>query len=845
MVRVRASELLQLRDPVLRAHLLRSWKKYWAIRIRWERASFAVRRLLYNFLVGARQGTESLSLFAQVVRAVVRPAALALVLTQVLGLTERLLLHLFPRLVPLVEVYTPDRGLYSTFLSTTAQIAGVFLGLYFTTMSLVASTSYKDVPREVRAAVLAEKVGSIYLQAVALLCAVALMLLAALSIRVGWSAGLLNFVALIGLSVTAVFSFVVLGKRAFEFFDPATLTAHLTQDFFVAVRSATTRGLHHRDRSFQAGYQKQAARALDTLHATTRLCADGDQAGSASTLAACKAALLALRAYLALKSDIPLDSYWFRRTHKHQSWLTADSSALEMAVKTQTVIHPKEEPDRVWVETSVLDLTVFALRSLVEKGELVRVAEASEVANEALSALVAHFELDQASRYHAELSGLALLVAQAKAATEADERARWVGVRALMYGPVTMATVSAVSSERINADMIQRLAASVSEGQASVVPEVPVPTEVREMLSWLAQTLRFERAAEGRAVTPPWFVEYAIAGAFVQFLSGALMPAVRAVNETYVPGAKLLLEQGRAREAATVIQVGLEAVHRVRVHTETLNGRRTELLAFDRGVEEVKYPEIDVNAVAAAGSKCIRSLHRLLAQAAPKLAMEKTSAERPDEFGHAYTTLGDACIEAIVESDADLFDVLFPAFFLLSVVSRERISEELSRHDGRTRAVFMSDPLLDVLDVSGYASLRGRLGAPRFEEVVSTRWKALLEANGRGLANLVMLVVSHRHAHMAISPRSVVRTGWKRMVSHQLVAEGWMKSDFGYREVRQQPLDAAARDFLKQGSWANVGDHFVATELLPLKEFQDVDRPRGIQEILSSIQRESAKRGRK
>src|SRR5262249_1203402 len=119
---IRRLELAQLHDPILRAHVLRSSKMYWAVRARWERLAFVVRRLLYNFLLGVRHGSESLSLFRQVVTAIIRPAFLALIITQVLGLTEHFLLQLFPRLEPFAEAYTPDPAVYSTLLSTTAQI---------------------------------------------------------------------------------------------------------------------------------------------------------------------------------------------------------------------------------------------------------------------------------------------------------------------------------------------------------------------------------------------------------------------------------------------------------------------------------------------------------------------------------------------------------------------------------------------------------------------------------------------------------------------------------------------------------------------------------------------------
>jgi hypothetical protein len=73
---------------------------------------------------------------------------------------------------------TPSRmrlnnSTYVSLLSTVAQISGIFLGLYFTAVGVVVSAVYSRVPGDVRALLVQEKTGNLYLRIVALLCAVA------------------------------------------------------------------------------------------------------------------------------------------------------------------------------------------------------------------------------------------------------------------------------------------------------------------------------------------------------------------------------------------------------------------------------------------------------------------------------------------------------------------------------------------------------------------------------------------------------------------------------------------------------------------------------------------------
>ena len=55
-----------------------------------------------------------------------------------------------------------DYSIYSSFLGTLAGVSGVFLGLYFTAVSVVASTGYATAPPNLRSLILREHAGSVY-----------------------------------------------------------------------------------------------------------------------------------------------------------------------------------------------------------------------------------------------------------------------------------------------------------------------------------------------------------------------------------------------------------------------------------------------------------------------------------------------------------------------------------------------------------------------------------------------------------------------------------------------------------------------------------------------------------
>ena len=153
---------------------------YW----KWKRALMVMRWRLFRWYLAARDRStarvQSTQMFVSISRSVVGPTALAILTTILLNFVQY---YLHSRGIWLPQswrtggTFSPDT--YTNLLATVAQVTGVFLGLYFTAVSAVASAAYAKVPNTVRALVIHEKVGNVYVQLVAFEAALAMLLLAA------------------------------------------------------------------------------------------------------------------------------------------------------------------------------------------------------------------------------------------------------------------------------------------------------------------------------------------------------------------------------------------------------------------------------------------------------------------------------------------------------------------------------------------------------------------------------------------------------------------------------------------------------------------------------------------
>ena len=156
-----------------------------------------------------------------------------------------------------------DKDAISQFLGTVAGVAGVFLGLYFAAISVVASSMFANVPGVVREQLVREKAGTLYVKGLALLTSTSILLLGFQSI--GGSPGALNLLSVTGLCLFGALSFLLLGRRVFYFFDHYELARPIFADLQREIRKATTKGFAWDDGNFQAHYQKMASQHLDSL----------------------------------------------------------------------------------------------------------------------------------------------------------------------------------------------------------------------------------------------------------------------------------------------------------------------------------------------------------------------------------------------------------------------------------------------------------------------------------------------------------------------------------------------------------------------------------------------------
>lgn len=823
----------------------------------WSLAATLARMRFWGHLriVGVRQRAEdsgrTLRIARELTRAVFVPMLRAVLLVVGLAIAERVLVAqtTFARfgLIEWLGTHRPAPEAYASFLGTILQITAVFLGLYYTAVSVVVSNSYKDVPGGVRQRILREQAGTFYQDTVALAGATALVMNAGLVI--GWNTGWFNFGALALLSLGSIFSFVVLGIRLFEFFDPSSLARALTHDIVEKARSATPRGYRWNDVSFQDWYRRQAAEDLQVLRHVVNLAAAAELRAAESLKTVADQILRLLAAYSQVTPAIPVESHWFPRVAQHQSWLTARHTSLSMAIHTGTGLSPDLVPDHSWVESELLAGLRNTLHPLLHRQEYQAVVEIGSRARAHVQFLASRFQITEAISLHRTLASLAeeemrSVTDRASGGDGANRRSG--AIELLSMGPVHLVLGLVEAVDKLTPGSIREFAAKTATQRVNAPIGRPVPNIVREEVLKLRRALDFERAAEGRQVTPTWFLAHHIGRAYTAFLVEVLPTLLDEAESTCLEPVRSIWKEVPPIMVVLNVQRGLEVCHKLQVHLERIAMRHRSLLVLQRPVDtNDAWPVLDLGTVQARVTSLREQLLALLARVAVRLPDDVPTGKSPDDLGFAYTALTEASVQALVDGDWSLFNQIFPTTIHVAFRAHDRVMSEVSNFGRERRITAPASILADVIELSGYALLLSEIQGGSAWRTAKEVWDDTLDSRDDPASLIKYILVRWQVADSSFlwSPdaRGMERRAWDQRVRSRLRNLG-VDDEHGpgyRREIEQDArVNPLVRLFLHAlGSRGTAGDLFLAHYLLERSEARGLEAPDSVREVVKELRR--------
>jgi hypothetical protein len=763
-------------------------ERYWRVRRMFRRLYFATAGRLFS----ARYTTAEVFADASALRYLLAKTAIPVLVACAFIAGFALLQDPGNDLADNLNLGKLDANAYNSMLEAIASVTGVFLALYFTAVSAVAAAVYASVPHDIRALMLRDRLGNVYVAGVAFTMALSILLL-----LVHAAAGAAYRLALPVVAVLALFSifaFIRLGQRAFSLYDPTRLAVVVIREFGSWFGRAKFGGWRWDVPEFQDHYRKQARRSVSTLASLMRIAADQQHLRGESNRYVIRSAVGLLASYLTGLHEVPTQSRWFGQRYEHQQWYLAGSTELEMATNTESSLQPKTVPDATWVEDALVDPLVASVKDDVRNKRLEDAYLTMELYPRLLELFGDAWATSEGLRWSKDLcDGIVDLVS----GNDFKDEPRSPYLAGLLDTAAMLPMSVELGINRKIDDLdVPALGKRIRESDWSkegTPYRFDLPSNAVRAMEEAQSGIAFEYAADAPSPTrtPGWYVEEVTFVAFEKDLKAELDSLVDSLCKWYPTAADRLLAAEKLDAAAAVLSRGLEVAWKLERHVvrwrEAIEELRAEGARVDFKRPEWVWDDYD---------KKIRELRlgvlERLARAIPALALQERRDDVPDYFGYAVHRTGEACYDALANDDAKFFAKLFPAYFIGSLFASERVKAEVGDLFPEQALTWIFEPVLDCLDLSGYAFLYSELHQnPKLWESCKSQWDKYFAQDGRERLERLAAFSALQQSQYGLTPRSIMRTRWQMALERTLEQlprddEAESRHPFGHRPVKHK-----------------------------------------------------------
>jgi hypothetical protein len=250
-----------LNTPFLWASQTRA---FWKARAFFARIGFLGHRSLFGIRARVRENRAGTTTLLTLARLTIGQVILALAVAIVMQMVDPYFDDFYKRHGLAI---TPD--IYGTLLGTITGTGAVLMGLYYAATTAIGGAIYARLPNNIRDLLARERVGNIYIKRLAFLTYLGVILLAFRATGFAPIKIAIPFFTLT--SGVAIMAFVVLGARAFNLFDPTSLSYELFGQLGHNYLLITSTGYRWLDPSFQRHAHRTARSAIDSLSALAEI----------------------------------------------------------------------------------------------------------------------------------------------------------------------------------------------------------------------------------------------------------------------------------------------------------------------------------------------------------------------------------------------------------------------------------------------------------------------------------------------------------------------------------------------------------------------------------------------
>lgn len=741
---------------------LSQYKVFWKFKKWIKNRIFFIGSRMFRYKYNALNTKENISSFRDLLKVTQFQLFVAISFTALLQILDPKIRMFFG----VLNEGIPENTSYVTFLTTISGIGGVFIGLYYAAISTVGSSMYAKVPNNVRDLLAQERIGNVYMHYLSFITFLGISLVAFRLIgfhRVYIAIPLMSIAAGVG-----IIAFVKLGQRAFYLFDPTSLSHLIFRQLRYLVNIVKAPGDTWDNEAFQRHANKISYKNLETLGTLSNITENEVHLREAPYISLCIEIIDFLIFYEKSKNKIPTSSLWYNDKYVHKDWYREADTRTSMAHETATALRPKVEKDYDWVENNTLPIVYECARINLTH-------ENYDDVNILLNKLSEYLKILTKSGKSRNSFLILENISQKILSPVYDKPDEGVGngqsigklgiVERLASIPIDLALSNSEYVNDLSVEKVKKQLHEIKWSDRESLYKSRFPSRDLQKVEWLYSRMKFEISAEGSVITPIWYQSDLVIQTESEYFVENVKFLIDEASRIYATWIKSAIDKKLPWLAAALMSREWEYWSKIERQFGEWRAKWRELSSVNMSTE-LPWPTLEFDGLKGTMTDRRSELIRSMSTQNLILSLSKRPSGFPDYAGQFLHTVGELLFGSIINNDSDLFKDAFPNYLYGCILRFDALRPESSEPSFRTQRDFKiaSAPLLDLMDLSGYARLMADLhGNLQLWEEVCKAWDKYLEKR-TNLLPLFAGVIQFCEDGLEVPHRGTLRSNWKMQI---------------------------------------------------------------------------------
>lgn len=683
-------------------------------------------------------------------------------------------------------------------LTAIASVAGVFLGLYFTAVSGIASNFLLRSTQNIRRHFLSTPVGEQYVQTVALTGIVSIFYLVAKSFGHPVHPVGLAFLALLGAYI--IIRFWKVGSEVFYSLEPTSSLPRISKNIIDYIKGVTPPGYKWNKPAIQNHYRRLVTNNLELVENLNDFGIREIKLSDEQLIIALRYLSGLLYFYGDHKHKIPTNSFWYKTRNQFESWTLADSTNISIALQTGTTLTPKTIKDFTWFEEQTLDIALNILKLFARDKKLGSTFQGLEVFVDVAEMYAKDFDVAGVKLLFEKLDTITPLIYSIKTGGEEKQAHKEHLTFVDTQGRLPISALLGLS-KFLDGQTVAGLTEKISKvkwTQTQGAYLAGLPFAMLPSLESTANDLRNELAIEGIIQSPAWYIETLCVHSYI-FALQKYFDFIKSLHTEYFQSKfDKLITAGQLPLAVHLLQRWIEFTNKYQRLVYVLKKHVNECAPFHK-VKDLSWPVFDFDAEEKIATNRGKEVVDKLVELLPKLKDLAVEDDLPDYFGQALTLGIEACYQACEENDPDRLKKTLPVVFEASLAAFDKIRAKVQNWAQEdSKIVYSTEPLINLLEISGYARLYSELYQnPAPWQVTQTLWGIYLGAtDAHQFIQFLNAMVRYRDTLFMIMPQDNLRINWKMYFENKMRERGFPifpdSESYDFVNNRRQPVHESA-----------------------------------------------------